>query len=218
MSVRPFAHIGLLEGMVLWARREGDRHAGSSGPPPLQRPLRISCTDAPAAAERSGDMSAWESIPLSDRKGRMGVTYVRAVLAQAALPNEETTGGEDHLAVDLNVQFPAAAVRVQVKCGTRTPNKSGSITVPLELAWRDRWCVMKTPVYLVYVRLEKPKPFDWFDHPTLATTVHARAHWVRVNGVSAASVSVPLSNRLSLASFATWNQQVEDCFGEVVSA
>ena len=76
-----------------------------------------------AAAERLGDMSAWETIPLSDRKGRLGVTYVRTVLAQAALPNEETTGGEDHMAVDLNVQFPAAPVRVQVKCGTRKPGK-----------------------------------------------------------------------------------------------
>ena len=163
-------------------------------------------------------MSAWESIPLSDRKGRLGATYVRTVLAQAALPNEETTGGEDHLAVDLNVQFPAAAVRVQVKCGTRKPNKSGSITVPIEPAWRVRWCASKVPVYVVYVLLEKGKPFDWLEHPTVSTTVHARAHWVRVNGVSAASVSVPLSNRLSLDTFATWNQQVEECFGEVASA
>jgi hypothetical protein len=71
---------------------------------------------------------------------------------------------------------------------------------------------------LVYVRLEKGQPPDWLEHPTLATTVHARAHWVRVNGLSAASASVPLGNRLSLATFATWNQQVEDCFGEVVNA
>ncbi len=163
-------------------------------------------------------MSAWETIPLSDRKGRLGVTYVRTVLAQAALPNEETTGGEDHLAVDLNVHFPAAAVRVQVKCGTRKPNKSGSIYVPVEPAWRVRWCATKTPVYLIYVRLEKGQPPDWLDHPALATTVHARAHWVRVNGLSAASVSVPLGNRLNLGTFATWNQQLEECFGEVASA
>lgn len=163
-------------------------------------------------------MSVWETIPLSDRKGRLGVTYVRTVLAQAALPNEETTSGEDHLAVDLNVQFPAAAVRVQVKCGTRNQNKSEFISVPVAPAWRDRWCATKTPVYLVYVRLEKGKPLDWLEHPTLATMVHARAYWVRMNGLSASSVSVPLSNRLSLATFETWNQQVEDCFGEVESA
>lgn len=163
-------------------------------------------------------MSAWETIPLSDRKGRLGVTYVRTVLAQAALPNEETTGGEDHMAVDLNVQFPSAPVRVQVKCGTRKPGKNGSISVPLAPAWRDRWCTSKVPVYLVYVRLEKGKPLEWLEHPSLATTVHARAHWARVNGVSAASVSVPLGNRLNLGTFGTWHRQVEDCFGEVASA
>ena len=145
------------------------------------------------------------------------MTYVRTVLAQAALPNEETTGGEDHLAVDLNVQFPAASVRVQVKCGTRTPNRNGSISVPVAPAWRDRWCASKTPVYLIYVRLEKGLPLDWLDHPPLETTVHARAQWVRVNGLSAASVSVPSGNRLSLGTFETWNQQVEECFGEVIA-
>lgn len=163
-------------------------------------------------------MSVWESIPLSDRKGRLGVTYVRTVLAQAALPNEETTGGEDHLAVDLNVQFPAAPVRVQVKCGTRKPNKSGSITVPVEPGWRDRWCAMKIPVYLVYVRLERGQPGAWLEHPSLSTTVHVRAHWVRVNGLSAASARVPVGNRLTLETFGTWNQQLEACFGEAVTA
>lgn len=162
-------------------------------------------------------MSVWETIPLSDRKGRLGVTYVRTVLAQAALPNEETTGGEDHLAVDLNVQFPAATVRMQIKCGTRTPNRSGAISVPLDPGWRDRWCLMKTPVYLVYVRLQQGNPPDWLEHPPLATTVHARAQWVRVNGVSAASVSVPVANRLTIDTFATWNQQVEECFEKAAS-
>lgn len=160
---------------------------------------------------------AWESIPVPDRKGRMGAIYVRSILAQAALPNEETTGGEDHMAVDLNVQFPAATVRVQVKCGTRKPNRSGSISVPINPAWRDHWARLRTPVYLVYVRLERLLPPDWIYHDKMHTVVHAHAHWIRVNGVSAASVSLPVSNRLSIDTCATWNRAVEECFGEAGS-
>jgi hypothetical protein len=161
-------------------------------------------------------IQAWELIPLNDRKGRLGVNYVRSVLAQSALPNKEFDSGEDHMAVDLTVEFPAAPVRVQVKCGTRSPNQSGSISVPINSDWRDHWCASKVPVYLVYVRLECAAPRDWIDHDDDHTTVHAHAHWVRVNGVSAASVSVPLANRLSIDTFATWNDEVEACFGKAV--
>lgn len=73
---------------------------------------------------------------MSDRKGRPGVNYVCSVVAQAALPNPEFKSGEDHLAVDLNVEFPTSPVRVQVKCGTRKANKSGSLYVPLHAKWR----------------------------------------------------------------------------------
>lgn len=157
-------------------------------------------------------MATWETISRSDRIGRLGVAYVRSVLAQAAIPNEETSSGEDHLAVDLSVQFPSSAVRVQVKSGTRAPNKNGSITVPLEARWCRVWAASQIPVYLVYVRLEKSRPRDWLAHLDLHTTMHAHAHWVRVNGVSAASVRVPLANRLSINTFDAWHQDVEACF------
>lgn len=164
-------------------------------------------------------MTKYESLSMTDRKGRVGVNYVCSVVAQAALPNPEFKSGEDHLAVDLNVEFPASPVRVQVKCGTRSPNKSGSISVPLDAKWRVKWSQSKIPVYLVYVRLEREQPKDWIRHDSDAhTLVHAHAHWVRVNGVSGASVSVPLSNRLSIDTFAAWNDDVEACFGEAVAS
>lgn len=164
-------------------------------------------------------MPEYESLSMSDRKGRLGVNYVCSVAAQAALPNPEFKSGEDHLAVDINVEFPAASVRVQVKCGTRSPNRSGAISVPLNAKWRAHWSRSKTPVYLVYVRLERVNPHDWIVHDgDTHTTMHAHAHWVRVNGVSAASVSVPLSNRLSIDTFASWNEDVEACFGEAVAS
>ena len=88
-------------------------------------------------------MPAYESLSMSDRKGRLGVNYVCSVVAQAALPNPEFKPGEDHLAVDLNVEFPASPVRVQVKCGARKANKSGFISVPLHAKWRARWSLSR---------------------------------------------------------------------------
>lgn len=161
-------------------------------------------------------MSGYESLSMSDRKGRLGANYVCFVAAQAALPTPEFKSGEDHLAVDLNVEFPVSPVRVQVKCGSRKANKSGSIAVPLNAKWRTRWTRSRIPVYLVYVCLERMAPSDWIDHANHAHTVlHAHAHWVQVNGLSGASASVPLANRLTIDTFATWNDDAEACFGEV---
>lgn len=160
-----------------------------------------------------------ESLSMSDRKGRVGVNYVCAIVAQAGLPNPEFKSGEDHLAVDLNVEFPSSPVRVQVKAGTRSPNRNGSITVPLEAKWRKKWSISKIPVYLVYVRLERSRPDEWIDHSDgVHTLVHAHAHWVRVNGVSAASVRVPLANRLGIETFGQWNDELEECFGKAVAS
>jgi hypothetical protein len=152
-------------------------------------------------------------LPPEDQVGRLGVMYVRALLAQAALANEETSPGEDHLATDLNVNFRAAPVRVQVKAGRTRRNNDGSYSVSVTEKWRRDWSAAKIPVYLVYVRLEHRPPVKWFEHPASATTVHAHAYWVRVNGLSVATVRVPTSNRLTLDTFKLWHEDIETTFG-----
>ncbi len=144
--------------------------------------------------------------------------YVRSLLAQAGVANNEIPGGEDHLAVDLTLTFPVGTVTVQVKTGTKKPNKDGSISVPTTKAWRDKWQQTKTPVYLVYVRLEKEPPADWIDHASLHTTVHARAHWVQVNNLSVASAKVTESNRLTAATFDSWVDDFNAAFGKAATA
>jgi len=90
--------------------------------------------------------------------------------------NNEVPGGEDHLAVDLTLVFPVGPVTVQVKAGTAKPNNDGSITVPVEESWRQKWAQTITPVFLVYVRLEKDSPGDWVDHAEPAhTSARSRA-------------------------------------------
>jgi Domain of unknown function (DUF4365) len=95
----------------------------------------------------------------------MGVMYVRSLLAQAGVTNNEVPGGEDYLAVDIAAFFPRAIVTLQVKAGMKKPNEDGSISVPTTKAWRDKWAEAQNPVFLVYVRLEKNPSSQWDRSP-----------------------------------------------------
>lgn len=163
-------------------------------------------------------MSGARAVGESDNIGRFGVMYVRSLLAQAGVVHNEVPGGEDHLAVDLVLLFPVGSVTMQVKTGTKRPNKDGSIAVSTTQDWRDKWREARTPVYLVYVRLERKPPARWIEHAELRTTVHARAHWLRVNGLSVASARVPVSNRLTATTVESWVEEFEQAFGKAATA
>lgn len=184
--------------------------------PPLRNPTIVRGLSIGAISV--GGMGQAGSIADGDRIGRLGVMYLRSLLAQAAVINSEITGGEDHLAVDLTVTFPVGSVTVQVKTGTKKVNKHGMISVPTTKKWRDKWAAAKTPVYLVYVRLEKNEAADWIEHGDIHTLVHARAHWLRVNGLSDATARVPVTNRLTSETFDDWVDDLEAAFGQAVSA
>ncbi|OZF01335.1 DUF4365 domain-containing protein [Rhodococcus sp. 14-2686-1-2] len=134
----------------------------------------------------------------------MGVMYLRSVLTQAGVAHEEFSPGEDYLAVDGNVSFTTGTVRVQVKTGTKEPNKDGSITVPLKDDWIRKWELCALPVFLVYIRLERVCGPEWLEHHDLHTVIHARAQWIRVNRVTGKSVRVPHENRLTADTFKAW--------------
>ena len=143
--------------------------------------------------------------------------YVRSLLAQAGVIHSEVPGGEDYLAVDISVIFPVGTVTAQVKTGTKKPNADGSISVSTTEKWREKWATPKTPIFLVYVRLEKAPPPDWLEHGDLHTVVHARAHWLRVNGLSLPTAKLPSENRLTASTFDEWAGCFDD-FGEAAGA
>ena len=144
--------------------------------------------------------------------------YFRTLLAQAAVIHNEVSGGEDHLAVDVSLTFPVGPVTAQVKSGRRAPNSDGSITVNVAESWKSKWANTKTPVYLVYVRIEKEPPTEWVEHPDQHTMLHAYALWARVNDVTGASVRIPASNRLTAATFNTWVDDFNSLWGKAATA
>lgn len=145
--------------------------------------------------------------------------YFRSLLAQAGIGNNETSPGEDHLAVDVNVDLVPGTARVQIKTGTKKLNKNGSITVPVQRDWKSKWGATRTPVYLVYVHLKKVSPAEWIDHADVQTVVHATAFWSRVNGVTGSSVNLPAQNRLTVETFDRWVQDFDTTsWGRAASA
>lgn len=149
----------------------------------------------------------------SDRTGRFGVLYMRALVAQAGWGSTETSPGEDHKGIDVALDFTEGAVHVQVKCGTKAPSKGGWYTIPVEAQWVTKWNASKTPVYLVYVPVVLD-PARWVSHNGSSTQLTARAFWVRVDqSPSSGSVRVPIQNRLVADTLALWRNDFNNAFG-----
>ncbi|WP_082957225.1 DUF4365 domain-containing protein [Mycolicibacter heraklionensis] len=163
-------------------------------------------------------MAGAQSIEGSDQIGRLGVMYFRSLLAQAGVAHGEFQPGEDYLAVDVTVELPQGGVRVQIKTGTKAPNKNGSITVPVKDAWKLKWGKSRVPVFLVYVHLGKSAPAEWIEHQVEHTLVHARALWGKVNNVTGKSVTLPVKNRLTAETFDIWVDEFERAWGKAASA
>ncbi len=121
----------------------------------------------------------------------------------------EISSGEDHLAVDITLEFVAGGARVQIKTGTKALNKDGSLTVPTKDEWKVKWSAAQVPVFLAYVHLEKVPPPQWIEHEDAYTVVHARALWARVNSVTGKSVRLPANNRLTAETFALWASEFD---------
>ncbi|QFS90942.1 hypothetical protein FIV07_09285 [Mycobacterium sp. THAF192] len=144
--------------------------------------------------------------------------YFRALLAQAGVAHGEFAPGEDYLAVDVNVDFPAGSVRAQIKTGTKRVNKDGSITVPVTDTWKAKWSEAQIPVFLVYVKLGASAPTKWITHSAAHTIVGATALWTQVNSVTGQSVRVPAENRLTATTFDAWVDEFKRNWGRAASA
>lgn len=149
----------------------------------------------------------------SDRTGRIGVMYVRGLLAQAGIRHEESSSGEDYGAVDLTVHLTNAAVTAQVKTGVKDrPNRDGSYSVSVTEDWCRKWERQKVPVYLIFVALSKKYYYDVVYQGKRSTTWYAHAYWIQVNDVLPGTVRVPGQNRLCLDTFEHWDDDVTRVF------
>ncbi len=139
--------------------------------------------------------------------------YVRSLLAQAGLRNEETSPGEDYGAIDIAVHLRPAVVTAQIKTRiTPRRNKDETYSVSITAKWCAKWQEQKLPVYLIFVVLSRKDHGKLVIHDDRSTTWHARAYWVQVNDAKSGTIKVPICNRLDFNAFSRWDDDVTRVF------
>jgi hypothetical protein len=145
-------------------------------------------------------------------RARYGLSYVRSICSQAGVGMTETAPDEDVLAVDCSVEFPEAAVRVQVKCTSQWSISGSQLTYPVEAGWVRKWDAIKVPMYFVVVIVPKD-PDDWIRHEVGGTAHQTAAYWVRlIPGEIGTSINVPKKQRLTKSTMTEWHKDLLDLF------
>jgi hypothetical protein len=136
---------------------------------------------------------------------------MRAVCSQAGVGFQETSLDEDALAVDGDVQFIKANVRVQIKCtGQYRINGGDTATWQAKPSWWESWHKSLLPVYFVIVMVDPDEQIRWLHHVNDGTIYRAAAFWVRVDDMPEDSgVTVPKQQRLTADTLVEWASDVE---------
>lgn len=149
------------------------------------------------------------------RKARYGIAYLKTICAQAGVTFVETPADEDVMAIDAEIRFPRLTSRVQVKCTSKYKLAGRSLTMALEPTWVHAWEESECPVYFVVVVVPQSIP-EWIEHAATSTKHRAAAYWVRFdNAVHTKSISVPKSQRFTIATLHEWKADVDRLFDEV---
>ena len=153
-----------------------------------------------------------KTLSASGQKARYGISYLRNICAHAGVGLTETSPDEDVLAVDCDVSFPAASVRVQVKCTSSFKIGGYSASWSIKPQWREKWQDSAVPVYFVIVIVPSKLPL-WLDHNSGGTFHHTAAFWSKIDASKlGTTISVPKSNRLTMATLPEWNNDLLACF------
>jgi hypothetical protein len=152
----------------------------------------------------------FQQLDLNARKGRYGVVYMRAIAGQAGCGFNETSAGEDTLAIDHTLEFPEGSVRVQVKTTATMAIDGDDEFLPFsaEDKWIEKWSAVQLPVYFVIVVVPDDSG-QWLDHNTTGThMVGTAAYWVRLTPESFAdtkTIKVPRAQRVTMDTIPTWH-------------
>jgi len=156
------------------------------------------------------ELLPFQQLDLNARKGRFGVVYMRAIAGQAGCGLNESGPGEDTLAVDLTLEFPEGAVRVQVKttASMTIDDDDEYLSFSATDKWIAKWDRNQNPVYFVIVVV--PGVSDsWLAHDANGTQmVRTAAYWVRLTPGTFAetkTIKVPRAQRVTLETIPMWH-------------
>lgn len=157
------------------------------------------------------------TLSLSERKSRYGISYLQNICAQAGIGMVETPSDEDVLAVDCMLSFSEGEVRVQVKCtSSSTLNDSADISQAVRSSWQQKWNRSRLPIYLIVVIVPDGISDTWIEHPSDGTAHATGAFWLRVDGhPEVNTISIPKANRFTADTIAGWHNDFVSLFGGV---
>lgn len=162
-----------------------------------------------------------QTLVRTDRTGRFGVAYVRAVMASAGVGFSEGSPDEDVIGIDGRIEYGPGDVRVQIKATTSPRfNQDGETRVSVEPRHWAAWKRNMLPVYGVLVVLEDcPDDSLWIDtsHDDV-THVPAAAYWARLNGPTVTQTSggivFPRSQRFTVDTVREIFKALEGGYGD----
>jgi hypothetical protein len=155
----------------------------------------------------------FQQLDLNARKGRFGVVYMRAIAGQAGCGFNETSPGEDTLAIDHTLDFPEGAVRVQVKTtASHAIDGDGDyLSYGADDKWIAKWKVVKVPLYFVMVVVPGESE-GWLAHHDGGTDlVRTAAYWVRLTPDQFAhtkTIKVPRAQRVTIDTIPSWHDDL----------
>lgn len=171
--------------------------AGEGSPSPVDRQAKVRLSEPTAILDSNG------------QKARYGVSYLRNVCAQAGVGLWETPLDEDVLAIDCNVEFREAPVRVQVKCTSSVGiGERSAIRWALKEQWVQKWHDSLIPIYFLVVIV----PEDiaaWLKHRADGTFHKTAGYWRRIypNQLTTA-ISVPTDQRFTVDTVTVWHSDL----------
>lgn len=165
-----------------------------------------------------GPVAEGSPMDLNTRQARYGVVYLRSIAAQAGIGLQETSPGEDVLAIDALLNFKEGDLRVQVKtsrCHDMDPALP-EIRYPAKQQWIARWAENYAPCYFVVVVV----PADsgaWLDHHKGGTHMAGTAgYWTRIDVAALRqqpTVVVPKAQRLGADTMTVWHRDLVEAYG-----
>lgn len=148
------------------------------------------------------------TLTLNGQKARYGVAYLRSICAHGGVGLLETSPDEDVIAVDCEIQFAEANVRVQVKCTSGLTIGGATKSWRVSETWVGHWRASLVPVYMVIV-VVPDDVVDWLEHVNDGTMHRTAAFWGRVDTVSdAPSITIPREQRLTVDTLVLWRTEL----------
>jgi hypothetical protein len=148
------------------------------------------------------------TLTLNGQKARYGIAFVRSICAHAGVGVVETSPDEDVIAVDCDIQFPEANVRVQVKCTSGLTIGGATKSWSLSESWIGHWRNSRVPVYMVIVVVPEDVS-EWLDHIDEGTMHRTAAFWGRVDTLQdATSITIPRNQRLTVDTLEIWHNEL----------